>query len=103
MKFKKNDTVEITAGKDKGKQGTIQKVFPVEAAVLITNLNQYKRHIKKEKAAVSGQSGIITFSRPVPVGNIAIVCPKCKKKTRVSYNVSKDEKVRVCKKCNLPI
>lgn len=103
MKFKKNDTVVITAGKDKGKQEAIQAVFPRDNTVLVANLNKYKRHIKKEKAAISGQAGIITFSRPIPVGNIALICPKCKKKTRIGYSMTKNEKVRICKKCKLPL
>lgn len=103
MKFKKNDTVQITAGKDKGKQGAIQEVFPKEDTVLIANLNQFKRHISKQKAAVTGQGGIVTFSRPVSVGNIVLICPKCKKRTRVGYSITKNEKVRICKKCNMPI
>lgn len=103
MKFKKNDTVIITAGKDKGKQGPVQEVFPQDGTVKVSNLNQYKKHIKKEKAALTGQTGIVTFSRPIPVANISLICPKCKKKTRIGYTMTKNEKVRICKKCKLPL
>ncbi|MBI2029312.1 50S ribosomal protein L24 [Candidatus Gottesmanbacteria bacterium] len=103
MKFKKNDTVIITAGKDKGKQGSVLDIFPQDEKVLVSNLNQYKRHIKKEKSAITGRTGIVTFSRPIPVSNIALICPKCKKRTRVGFSITKNEKVRICKKCNLPI
>lgn len=101
MKFKKGDQVLITSGKDKGKRGKIEAVILKENAVLILGLNIYKRHLKKR--GERGQSGIVDFPRPIPVANIALVCSKCKEQTRVGFNVSKKEKIRICRKCNQPI
>lgn len=101
MKLKKGDLVTVVRGKDNGKTEKIVKVFTKEAKVLVENVNQYKRHVK---ARMEGEkSEIITITKPLAVGNVQLVCPKCKKLTRVGYKMLKDEKVRYCKKCNAEI
>jgi large subunit ribosomal protein L24 len=101
MKLKKGDTVLVTKGKDKGKQGNIEKIFPKTGKVLIPEVNLYKRHIKKN---VTGQaSEIVTITKPVPAANVALICPKCKKQTRIGYKVEKGLKIRVCRKCKKEI
>lgn len=97
MKFKKNDEVTITIGKDKGKTGKITQCFPKENKVLIAGLNVYKRHVKPQGQNKPG--GIIDISKPLPVGNIALICPKCKKSTRVGFKIEGTIKSRFCKKC----
>lgn len=98
MKIKSGDQVSIVRGKDNGKKGTVQKVFTKEAKVLVEGINQVKRHVKSR---VPGQqSEIITLTKPLAVANVQLICPKCKKPTRVGYKMLKDEKVRVCRKCN---
>lgn len=101
MKVKRGDLILITAGKDRGKQGKIEKVNQNEETVVIPGLNIYKRHLKKKDDR--SVSGIIEFSRPIPVANISLICPKCKKPTRVGYIISKNEKMRICKKCEKPL
>lgn len=101
MKVRIGDTVLITAGKDKGKHGKIDKVYPKINAVLIPGFNIFKKHLKKRDEREPG--GRVDFSRPIPVGNIALICPKCKKPTRVGFNQVKDEKIRICRKCQQPI
>lgn len=97
MKLIKNDEVKIVTGKDKGKTGKIEKVFSKENKVLIAGVNEYKRH---KKGMYGGQkSEIVTITKPLPVANVQLVCPKCKKLTRVGYKMEKDKKVRVCRKC----
>lgn len=97
MKLKKGDLVKVTGGKDNGKTGKILKVIPVAQKVLVEDVNQYKKHIKKN---VQGQkSEIVTISKPLPVASVALICPKCKKQTRVGYKIEKDVKVRICRKC----
>lgn len=98
MKLKKGDSVSIVRGKDSGKKGTVQKVFAKEAKVLVEGINQFKRHLKSR---MPGQkSEIITLTKPLSLANVQLICPKCKKLTRVGYKMLKEEKVRVCKKCN---
>jgi large subunit ribosomal protein L24 len=101
MKFIKNDEVKVVAGKDKGKTGKVVKVFSKTAKVLVDGVNQYKRHMK---ARQQGQtSEIVTITKPLPVANVQLVCPKCKKLTRVGYKIEGKEKVRICRKCNAEI
>lgn len=101
MKLLKGDTVLVTKGKDKGKQGNVEKLFPKENKVLIPDVNQYKRHVKKN---VSGKaSEIVTITKPVPAANVALICPKCKKQTRVGYKIEKGLKNRICRKCKKEI
>ena len=98
MKIHKGDSVKVIAGKDSGKVGKIEKVFSKTGKVLVEGVNQYKRHIK---ARMQGQkSEIVTLTKPLPVTNVMVMCPKCKQPTRVGVKVLKDSKVRICKKCN---
>lgn len=97
MKFKKGDDIIITAGKDKGKKGKIEKTFPGKDTVLLPGLNVYKKHQKKRDEKNPG--GIISFARPLTVGNVALVCPKCGKQTRIGFKIEKTKKQRICRKC----
>lgn len=98
MKLKKGDKVKIIAGKDRGKQGTIEKLFPKKRKVLVPGLNIYKKHLKKRKEGQAG--GIVDVVRPLPISNIALICPKCSKTTKVGYRINKTgEKTRICRKC----
>lgn len=105
MKLKKGDTIIVTVGKDKGKSGKIEKVFLTQETVLVPGVNQYKKHVKKQSEQRPGE--IVTLSRPLPIGNVALVCPKCKQPTRVGYQILEDKKVsrkiRICRKCDQPI
>ena len=97
MKIKKGDTVKVIKGKDSGKLGKVEKVLTKTAKVLVEGVNQYKRHVKSRMQWQ--KSEIITITKPLPVTNVSLLCPKCKQQARVGYKVLKDSKVRVCKKC----
>ncbi len=100
MKLKIGDTVKITSGKDKGRDGKIEKIFAKEGLVLIPGINIYKKHVK----AISGQKGgIYEIPRPIPFSKISLICPKCKKVTRVGIALKGKEKVRICRKCRREI
>ena len=101
-KFKKGDTVKITIGKDKGKEGKVEKVFPKKDTVLIPGINIYKKHVKAT-LTVDGKGGIFELSRAINVAKIALICPNCKKQTKVGFKLENDKKVRVCKKCGKAI
>lgn len=101
MKFKKNDTVIMTIGKDKGRTGKIEKIFPKSDEVLIAGINMYKKHKKRRDEKNPG--GITDITHPVHMGKFAIVCPSCGKPTRIGFIVSKNDKVRVCRKCGKKI
>jgi large subunit ribosomal protein L24 len=95
MKFKVNDKVLVTAGKDKGQSGVIKKVYPKQNKVLVEGVNKYSKHIKP----VGGRAGDkIRVERPLHTASIAIVNDKGKA-DRVGYKVAKDgSKARVFKK-----
>ena len=101
MKLLKGDTVQIMMGKDKGKTGAILRAIPADSKVLVEGLNQFKRHIK---GRYQGQkSEIVTISKPVPVSAVALICKKCKKPTRIGYQVTNGKKTRICKRCESTI
>jgi large subunit ribosomal protein L24 len=101
MKLKKGDSVKVIRGKDKGKTGKIDQVFPKDGKVLVSGVNMYKRHLKARSQ--TKPSEIVTLTKPLPEENVILVCPKCHKTTRVGYKIEKDVKVRICKKCNSEI
>jgi large subunit ribosomal protein L24 len=99
--FKKGDKVKVLQGKDRGREGKIEKVIPKKEKILIPDLNIYKKHVK---GGVAGQkSGIYEVPRPLPFNKVALVCPKCKKQTRVGFKEVGGEKVRICRKCGREI
>mgnify|MGYP001563266257 FL=1 len=100
MKFKIGDNVKITAGKDKGRDGKIEKIFPKTLKVVVPGVNLYKKHVK----GFQGQKGgIYDIPRPLGLGKIALICPKCKKVTRIGFSTKGEKKARICKKCNKEI
>jgi len=101
MKILIGDTVLVTAGKDKGRTGKVEAVLVKKDKVIIPGVNVYK---KTRKAQGGNEGGIIEFSRPLPLASIALLCPHCKKQTRVGYNITKTgDKSRICKKCKRQI
>ena len=100
-KLKKGDEAMVMSGKDKGKKGKIEVILSKENKVVVSGVNQYKRHLKKRSQ--SQPSEIITLTKPLPVSNVALVCPKCHLPTRVGFKKEKEEVVRICKKCQAQI
>ncbi len=101
MKLHKGDKVLVTAGKDRGRTGMVERVWADKGKVLVPGMNQYKKHRKAQGKKSPGE--ILTLSRPLAIGNVAIVCPKCKQPTRVGYRIINDKKIRVCRKCDMEI
>ncbi len=101
MKIKKGDKVKVIAGKDRGREGKVEKVYINSSRVLISGVNQYKRHVRKNDQMPQG--GIVDVPRPIDASKLMIVCPKCNKLTRVGYKVEKNKKVRICLKCDSKI
>lgn len=97
MKLKKGDEIIITLGKDKGRRGKIERVDTKDDVVLVPGINVFKRHMKRRDDKNPG--GIVDFPRPMPLSKVSLVCPKCKKATRVGYSLAGKDKQRICKKC----
>jgi len=101
MKVKKNDTVLIISGKYRGRKGKILRAFPKKDKVLIDGVNLRKKHQKPKKTGDKGE--IIEVAAPIHISNVKIICPKCKKATRIGYRIEGGEKYRICKKCDKTI
>ncbi len=101
MKIKKGDEVQVMLGKDKGKKGKVEQIFPKLARVLVAGVNIYKRHRKSRGQNQPG--GIIDITKPLPVANIALICPKCQQPTRVGWKLQGEKRVRICRKCGQEI
>jgi large subunit ribosomal protein L24 len=98
MKIRKNDTVVIIAGKDKGKRGKVRRVWPDGEKVIVEGANMIKRHSRARRAA--RQAGIIELEAPIHVSKVMLLCGKCGTATRVGFHFLADGKrVRVCKSC----
>ncbi|GAA0866291.1 HPB12 [uncultured Clostridium sp.] len=93
MRVKKGDTVVVIAGKDKGKKGTVTKVFTKANRVLVEGVNVITKHQKP--TAVNPQGGIINKEAPIHISNVMPVDPETGKGTRVRFEVKDGKKVRV--------
>jgi len=96
FKLKKEDTVEVIAGKDKGKRGRILKILRDKDRVLVQGVNIVKKAQKKRKQQDRG--GIVEVEAAIHSSNLMIVCKKCGP-VRIGYKIEGDNKIRVCKKC----
>ena len=96
--IKKNDTVLVITGREKGKKGRVISLYPSKDMLLIERTNIIKRHMKPSKKYTQG--GIIEKEAPLHMSNVMLICPKCGKPTRIGNTVLSDAgKTRTCKKC----
>jgi large subunit ribosomal protein L24 len=97
MRLKKNDTVRVISGEDKGKEGRILKVFPDKGRIIVEKVNLIKRHTRPSKSLPQG--GIIEKEAPINATNVMLVCPKTGKPTRIGSQVLSDgSRARVSRK-----
>lgn len=103
MKVRKNDTVSVIAGKDKGKTGKVLRSIPDSNKVVVDGVNVQKKHRKARSAQES--SAIVNQAGPIDASNVMVVCPSCGKPTRVGFAFDGEKKVRVCKHadCGKPL
>lgn len=97
QKIKVNDEVVILAGKDKGKTGTVEKIFGTQNKILVKGVNLVKKAVRPTQENPAG--GFVEVERPVHASNLALISPKTKKATRVRIEVRDGKKVRVAVKC----
>ena len=96
--LKKNDTVIVVAGKERGKSGKVLKVLPHKGAVVIERLNFAKRHLRAGGA--HGKGGIVEKEAPIRISNVQLLCGKCNLPTRIGKKILEDgRKIRICRKC----
>lgn len=101
MKLKKGDKIQVIAGKDKGREGVIERVYEKRNMIAIPAINIYRRHIKKSEQVPEG--GVVEVPRPLAVSKVMLICSKCGKLTRVGYQTKNNQKIRICKLCKSKI
>ena len=101
MKIKKGDTVQVLSGNDKGKTGEVLETIPKSKKIVVKGINIRKKHIKPKKQGEEG--GIVGVECAIDSSKANVVCSKCGKATRIGYEIEKDGKVRICKKCKAKI
>ena len=97
MNVKKGDTVVVLSGKDKGKQGKVLGTVPSEDKVVVEGVNMVTCHVKPRRQGETG--GIVSREAALYASKVQVVCPKCKKGTRVAHKIENGKKTRVCKHC----
>ena len=112
MKIKKGDLVQVISGKDRGKQGKVLEALPKDRRVIVENLNMVKEHRRPKpmkNPSRMGQTqiqpgGVFDVAAPLPASNVMVVCPICRRATRVGYELRETKsglrKVRVCRRAD---
>ena len=101
MNIKKNDTVIVLSGKDKGVKGKVLVAMPSENKVVVENVNVATCHTKPRRQGETG--GIVKKETPIRACKVALYCEKCGKGVRVGHKIDGDKKIRVCAKCGAEI
>ena len=100
-RIRKDDTVEVISGDERGIRGTVLRVLPKENRVVVSKVNMVTKHQRPQQAGRSQmQVGRIQFEAPIHLSNVLLVCPHCNEATRVGNQILDDgRKVRVCRSC----
>lgn len=99
VNIRREDKVLVIAGRERGKTGTVRQIVTKDDRVVVEGVNIVKRHMKPQ-GATARQAGIIEKEAPLHISNVALLCPKCDKPTRVGHSFLPDgTKVRICKRC----
>ena len=96
MKFRKGDKVLVITGKDKGKEGTIDRVYKKSNTLLIQEINMYKKAVRKNEEMPQG--GFMELPRPIDASKVMVKDPKSGKPSRMGYSTKDDKKIRLAKK-----
>ena len=100
--IRRDDTVYVIAGRDKGKTGKVLRVSSEKGVAFVERVNVMVKAIRPDpQLAQSG--GFVRREAPIALSNLQLFCPNCQKPTRIARKVSGDRKERVCKRCDKPI
>ena len=100
-KIRREDTVLVVKGKERGKTGVVRQVIPLKNRVVVAGVNIVKRHMRPR---ADRPGGIIEREGPIHVSNVKIVCQSCNKPTRVGFRIREGGgKVRFCRHCDQPL
>lgn len=99
--IKRNDTVKVIAGRDKGKQGRVLRVFPDRGKVLVEHVMTVKKHVRPNPQR-NIKGGIAEQESAISLSNVMIVCPTCGP-SRIGHEVQGERRIRICRRCNGPL
>jgi large subunit ribosomal protein L24 len=99
--IKRNDTVKVITGRDKGKQGRVLRVFPDKGKVLVEHVMMVKKNVRPNPQR-NIKGGIAEQESAIAVSNVMIVCPTCGP-SRIGHEVRGERRVRTCRKCSTPL
>jgi large subunit ribosomal protein L24 len=98
FKVRKNDSVMVIAGRDRGKTGKVLRVLPARGRLIVERLNMVKRHTKPHGAASPG--GIVEREAPLDISNVMVLCDRCNAPVRIGFKFTADgSRSRVCRRC----
>ena len=98
MEIRKNDSVMVIAGKERGKTGKVLRVFKDKDTLVVERLNIVKRHTKPRGPQQSG--GIVEKEAAIHASNVMIMCDKCNAPARIGHKIlTVGKKIRVCRNC----
>jgi len=95
--LRRNDTVKVITGRDKGKEGRVLREFPNDSKILVEHVMMVKKHVRPNPQR-NIKGGIAEQESRIAISNVQLVCPTCGP-VRIGHEVRGDRKVRVCKKC----
>jgi len=99
VNIRKNDNVQVVAGKDKGKKGKVRFVYPKKNRILVEGVNFIKTH-SRARAQVR-QAGLIEREAPINISNAMLICNRCNQPVRVGFRKLEDNRrVRICRSCS---
>ena len=99
LSVRKNDEVQVIAGRDRGKRGRVLRVLPEKNRLIVEGVNLIKRHTRPNPAK-NIKGGVVQREASLHASNVQLVCPECGASTRVGHKVLDDgRKVRICRKC----
>jgi large subunit ribosomal protein L24 len=101
-KIRRNDTIQVIAGKDKGKRGKVLRISSAADRAIVEGINLVKKH--RRRTQQEQQGGITQIPSPIQLSNLMLICKNCNKPVRAGFKLLKDKsKTRICKKCGEPI
>lgn len=100
MKIRKNDTVRLISGNERGKQGKVLSVLPREGRIAVEGVNLKKKHVRPKRAGQKGE--LVRIPALFPASRAMLLCPACGEPTRVRYQAGEKGNVRTCRKCGKP-
>lgn len=102
FKIKRQDTVQVIKGKDKGKKGRVLEVLIEKRKAIVEGINLVKKHMRQTRQ--DQKAGIVQIEAPISLSNLMVFCKSCNRTVRVRFTELKDgTKTRICKKCQGPI